>query len=83
MQTKIQRWGNSNGIRLPKIILDTLNLNNNDELDIVIKENNIILSKSEPRVKQHITMAERIKNSKINYNYQEWDTGATTGNEVL
>ncbi len=81
MQTKIQKWGNSNGIRLPKIILDALNLSNNDELDIVIKENNIVLSKS--KRKTHITLAERLENSKTDYTFEEWDTGTSIGNEVL
>ncbi len=81
MQTKIQKWGNSNGIRLPKIILDTLNLNNNDELEIVIKENNIVLSKSETR--KHITLAERLENNKTKYKFEEWETGKAIGNEVL
>ncbi len=81
MQTKIQKWGNSNGIRLPKIILDALNLSNNDELDIVIKDNNIVLSKT--TTKRHVSLAERLEGNKTEYKFEEWDTGSTIGKEVL
>ena len=33
MTTTIQKWGNSQGIRIPKILLDTVKWNENEELE--------------------------------------------------
>lgn len=80
METTIQKWGNSSAIRIPKMVLTSLNLSNSDTLDIEIKNNNIILKKA--KEKKHIPLAERIKNYSSDYVTEEWETG-TVGNEVL
>lgn len=41
---KITKWGNSQGVRLPKGALDLLSLNIGDELSISIMNGKIILS---------------------------------------
>ena len=41
---KITKWGNSQGVRLPKGALDLLSLNIGDELSISIMNDKIILS---------------------------------------
>ena len=53
----IQRWGNSNAIRLPKNILRTANINENDEVSITARENEIVIRK----VKKHRTFSERME----------------------
>ena len=39
MLTRIQTWGNSQGIRIPKIILDESGISVNDELDMSAEGN--------------------------------------------
>lgn len=46
MEAKIQKWGNSLGIRLPSNILRSLGLKSNDIIDIVEEEDKIIITKS-------------------------------------
>lgn len=41
----IQKWGNSQGIRIPKYILEKINWNTNEILDIEIQDNTIVLRK--------------------------------------
>ena len=36
METRIQKWGNSSGIRIPSSILKSLNIKTNDILNIVL-----------------------------------------------
>ncbi|BCD67961.1 AbrB/MazE/SpoVT family DNA-binding domain-containing protein [Nitratiruptor sp. YY09-18] len=43
MTVKINKWGNSYGIRLSKQILKSLDLQENSEVDIEIREGKIIL----------------------------------------
>lgn len=45
MNTTIQKWGNSQGIRLPKYILEQINWNVDEVLNIEVKDNSIILKK--------------------------------------
>lgn len=49
MTIKLQKWGNSQGIRLPKIMLDQLNITENDELELKTEGNKIIIEKTSSR----------------------------------
>ena len=44
-QVAIRSWGNSQGIRIPKDILDKMQLKISDVLDIEIKDDTIVLKK--------------------------------------
>lgn len=44
MEARIQKWGNSCGIRIPSSILKSLNIKANDILNIEQEDNKIILS---------------------------------------
>lgn len=44
MEVKLQKWGNSTGIRIPKVILNSLNIKENDILNIEKNDNKIIIS---------------------------------------
>lgn len=72
MEVRLQKWGNSNGIRIPNIILKTLNLKPNDKVEIREENEQIIISKVK---KQSLTLEERIKNykgSNLSKNFS-WD----------
>ena len=45
MEVRIQKWGNSSGIRIPSNILKSLNLKINDKVELVQKEEQIIIKK--------------------------------------
>lgn len=45
MIATINKWGNGQGIRLPKAILELLGINVNDSVEIEIEDNKIIISK--------------------------------------
>ena len=44
VETRIQKWGNSSGIRIPSSILKSLNIKTNDILNIEQEEDKIIIS---------------------------------------
>lgn len=46
MELKLQKWGNSFGIRIPSTFLKTLNIKPNDLLEIKEEENRIVITKS-------------------------------------
>ena len=51
MQTNIVKWGNSQGIRLPKILLESAGLSEIDIVDITVENGNIIIKKAENKNK--------------------------------
>ena len=49
MSAKIQKWGNSVGVRIPKTIMEKANLSINSEIEIEYKNQKIIIfSKKKP-----------------------------------
>ena len=59
MEARLQKWGNSTGIRIPSIILKSLNLKTNDKMNIEQYEDKIIITKSN---KEKISLSERFNN---------------------
>ncbi|CCQ94742.1 Transcriptional regulator/antitoxin, MazE [[Clostridium] ultunense Esp] len=78
MYTTIQKWGNSQGVRLPKVILEMANLNENDTVELKVENGKVIISP----VKEHRTLKERIAEYEGDYRPHEWDTGPSVGKEV-
>ena len=79
MFTTIQKWGNSQAVRLPKGVLEAASLNENDQVELVAEPDCIIIRRAR---KKHLTLAERIAGYQGGYQCQEWDIGKPEGNEV-
>ncbi len=79
MLTKIQKWGNSQGVRIPKSILSLGNFTENEEIEIIALDGKIVIEHS----KRHKTLKERFENYDSNYQCSEWNTGSPVGREVL
>ena len=45
MEARLQKWGNSNGIRIPSNFLKLLNLKTNDRVDLIYENDKIIIKK--------------------------------------
>lgn len=43
MRQKVQKWGNSLSVRIPKVVADELRLQPNSEVDIFIEESMLII----------------------------------------
>ena len=80
MQTKIQKWGNSQAIRLPKAILELAHMQDNERVRISAEQDKIIIYR-EPQ-SSHKSLRERIAAFHGDYVLEEWDTGAPIGREV-
>jgi len=82
MTTTIQKWGNSQGIRLPKVLLDRLFLSENDKVELVAENDSIILKKATRKRRANKSLEERFKGYSGNYLCNECDWGEPLGNEV-
>ena len=76
MYTTIQKWGNSQAVRLPKDILEEANLQENDKVQIKVQDGNVIIIPDKKRK----TLKERIAEFKGDYECNEWNTGKPSGN---
>ena len=61
MEARIQKWGNSDGLRIPSSILKSLNIKTNDILNIEKQDDKIIISIPK---KKKISLADRFKSYK-------------------
>jgi len=81
MLAKIQKWGNSQGLRLPKTLLTDAQLDVGDEVDISVKDGMLIVKPAKVvRYKHHLKdLVARIPE---NYQAGEMDWGGPVGKEV-
>ena len=59
VEARLQKWGNSDGIRIPSSLLKALNLKTNDKVELVQEKDKIIISKP---MKEKISLEERFAN---------------------
>jgi antitoxin MazE len=52
MRTSIVKWGNSQGIRLPKYLLDSVNLTDHDAVEVMASGESIVIKKAESQPKR-------------------------------
>jgi antitoxin MazE len=81
MRTSIIKWGNSQGIRLPKLLLESANFKENDDVEVMAEKNSIVIKKAVSN-RKHRTLKERLENFSEEYKFEEWDTGMPVGDEV-
>lgn len=78
-QAAIRSWGNSQGIRIPKDVLDRMQLKISDVLDIEIEGDAIVLRKQFV----HKTFEERLAEYNGKISVSDFDWGEPAGRELL
>ena len=80
MTASIRKWGNSQGIRLPKMLLDALNWSENEKINIRLEENRIIIEQAERKMRP--TIDELFEGYNEEYQPEKIDWGRTEGKEI-
>ena len=78
----ISSWGNSQAVRLPKIMLESLGLKANDQVSISMMESKIVIEPARTRSVRK-SLAERFKDFSGDYQPEELDTGVPVGSEIF
>ncbi len=78
MTTTIQKWGNSQGIRIPKFILDAVHWSGDESLVMKTENDKIIIERAEKRK----TIKELFDGFDDDYVPVKMDWGDPVGNEV-
>lgn len=79
MTTTIQKWGNSQGIRIPTSILSSVGWTKNEQIIIFVDNDKLIMEKARKKRKN---IKELFKNYKEDYTPTEIDWGETKGGEI-
>ncbi|MEX0614117.1 MAG: AbrB/MazE/SpoVT family DNA-binding domain-containing protein [Pirellulales bacterium] len=81
MVTKVQKWGNSQGLRVPKAVLEEAQIGVGDEVRIVVRRGRIIL---EPvsKVRGKYDLKKLVARIPKGYRAEEIDWGAPVGKEA-
>jgi len=79
MLTKVQKWGNSLALRIPKAFALHAQLENNSFVEISVVEGQIIIT---PVAAPSWTLEELLAGIHKNNLHHEIDTGSAMGNEV-
>lgn len=79
MTAIIQKWGNSQGIRIPKHLLKEVNWTENDEVEITARGDMLILRKKQ---RERPSIEELFKNFKGETLCSEYDWGKSSGEEI-
>ena len=89
MTTTIQKWGNSQGIRIPKMvldsvnwseILDSVNWSENEQIIIIVDNGKLVIEKAKEHKRKNIK--ELFKDYKEDYKPIEIDWGEPKGEEI-
>ena len=81
MVTKIQRWGNSQGLRLARQVLDDARMAVGDDVDVAARDGMIVIVPVR-RIRGKQSLQELVSRIPKNYKPKEADWGRPVGREV-
>lgn len=79
MVTKLQKWGNSLGVRLPKRLAEDLNIESGSEVDIKVVKGRLVLTPILPKRLDLDDLLSKVSRSNMHH---EVDFGPRRGREV-
>lgn len=79
MVSKVQKWGNSQGLRLPKHVLESADISVGDEVEVIAQEGQILLKKVSP---SKFNLEEMMARMPRDYQVHEESFGKPLGREV-
>ena len=81
MLAKIQKWGNSQGLRLAKHLLADAEIGVGDDVDITVRDGLIVVSPAR-RIRGRHHLADLVSRIPEDYQACEMDWGEPTGKEA-
>lgn len=77
--SKVQKWGNSQGLRLSRQVLDLADIAVGDSVEVLVEEHQIVIKKpARPRV----VLADLVARIPKDYPVEEVDFGPPVGREA-
>lgn len=79
MRTKVQKWGNSLAIRIPKAFAEELAMNHGTEVDLSLEAGELIMKTRYPGNRSLLELLEKVTDANI---HGEVSTGERVSQEV-
>ena len=79
MKTRVQKWGNSLAVRIPKSFAAEAGLAADTPVDLSLVDGKLVI---EPLAPQPLTLDELLRGVTDENLHGEWDTGPAVGREV-
>lgn len=80
MQTKVQKWGNSLALRIPKSFALNMNIRQNELVDLSIGDGKLVIT---PITEKEYSLKELLAGVSEDNLHGEFDTGTPVGKELL
>jgi antitoxin MazE len=81
MITKVQKWGNSQGLRLSKELLSNVDLSVGDAVEIAVRDGVLVITPAR-RVRGGHDLRQLVKDTPAGYKPEELSWGPPAGREV-
>jgi antitoxin MazE len=81
MVTKVQKWGNSQGLRLARRVLEDARISVGDEVEVTVREGMILIVPAR-RVRGKVSLEQLLASIPRDYRTEELDWGPPTGKEA-
>jgi antitoxin MazE len=78
MQSKVQKWGNSLAVRIPRAFALELGLRDDDPIDLTVREGAVVVAPKRPEYR----LEELLRGVTKRNCHSEQDFGAAEGNEA-
>ena len=79
MKTRVQKWGNSLALRIPKAFADEVGLQKETPVEVSLADGKIIVT---PVTKSKLTLEQLLSKVTKENLHHEVDTGSAVGNET-
>jgi len=81
MRTKVQKWGNSQGLRITKALLSDAQINVGDAVNISVKDGALIVTPAQ-RVRKKYNLKDLVSKIPKGHQTRETDWGEPVGKEI-
>jgi antitoxin MazE len=79
MRTRVQKWGNSLALRIPKSFAAEAGLREDTAVDLSVMEGKLVV---QPHFPEPLRLDELLRGVTEENLHREWDTGPAVGKEV-
>lgn len=79
MRSRVQKWGNSLALRIPKSFADEMGLEKNSSVELMLKEGMLVVA---PVAEQKRSLEELLAQVTDENIHHEWETGPPEGEEI-
>jgi antitoxin MazE len=79
MKTRIQKWGNSLALRIPKPFAEEVHLSEDSAVDLTVRNGKLVIV---PTVEPEYTLEDLVRQITPENRHGETDTGTPVGHEI-